>query len=312
MKFNENIEEVTMEKINVAFVTDDNYSKHVLVAIESILLNNYKDNSYHFFIFNIGISEGMLSYINDRYIDRDNIEITFVKMKNKFSNYNLKTHVSQAAFAKIFIADLINCDRIIYLDSDLIVNKDLHYLWKQFEEGVALKAVWNPFYNYDNPILGLSQNKRTFNSGVMLLNLSMMRQNHSSYQLQKFLDDYNDYTVLHDQAAFNYVFKDTWKELPYSWNLQNVMLLHSYNEFKLSKNTYIELYNNPAIIHFSSNSKPWQFRNGHPYRNIYRNIYRYIFGKSVLDNDRVTSIALLKKIKEIFMFKKALFRNWCI
>jgi lipopolysaccharide biosynthesis glycosyltransferase len=283
--------------INVSFVLDENYFKHMLVTIESIISNTEKENYINFFILDLGIDEKSIAFIKNRYLDYNNISFEFVKVNNRnLSKYNIKTHVSTAAYAKIYLSDIIKVEKLIYLDCDLIFNNNILELWNQFEQGVCIKAVWNPFYDYDNEYLGVEENCKTFNSGVMLLNLDLIRDKNSAQKLQTFLDKYHDKTKLHDQAAFNAVFKDSWCELDPKWNCQVTMLQNYSSKLKISKEEYYNLYKNANIIHFTSNSKPWQFRNSHPYKYLYLKYYKVIFGPLKYRDLNLKSF--LQKIRE--------------
>jgi len=297
-----------MKEINIAFVSDENYSKYMLVTIASII-NNY-DQTYkiNFYVLDTGITISMKKFIFQKLSSQKNIDIEFIKINTeKIDTFKTKTHVSISAFAKIYIAQLIDKERVIYLDCDLIINHNIIDLWNQFEEDIPLQAVWNPFYNYDNNYIGLGPNDKTFNSGVMLLNLGLLRTQNASNDLIDFLEKYNDKTKLHDQAAFNAVFKNDWEELEYKWNYQASMILSSYKELGISKEEYFDLYDNPSIIHFTSNSKPWQLRNAHPYKEKYLQYYSAIFNES--QETRNYFIDLLKYFKGKIRYKKSIVQN---
>jgi lipopolysaccharide biosynthesis glycosyltransferase len=289
-------------KLNIVFVTDDNYFKHMFIAIESIINNTKKTNCLTFYILDLGISLLNKNLLHDKYNNYSNVNLEFLNVdSSELIKYKIKTHVSTAAYSKIYICDLIKVDKIIYLDSDLIFNDDILNLWNEFDNEVSIKAVWNPFYNYDNKYLGVADNCRTFNSGVMLLNLDLMRKNGSSKELENYLNKYHDKTKLHDQAAFNAIFKDDWSELDEKWNYQVSMIQNSHIRLGIDKKTYFNLYNNPSIIHFTTNSKPWQFRNNHPYKKLYLKFYRDVLGE--LENKDINLKSLLQRIREILRYK---------
>lgn len=296
------------ESIKVAFVSDDNYFEHMIVAIESILLHCNYDIKIDFYILDVDISKRNKENLFHRYAHNEGLNINFIDIPiDKLDNYVIKTHVSKSAFAKVFIADLINVDKIIYLDCDLIFNDDIHKLWEQLDERMTIKAVYNPFYTYDNKYIGIKNNKKTFNSGVMLLNLNKLREADSSKLLIEFLDTYNDKTQLHDQAAFNAIFKNDWIELDYSWNYQVSMIINKYADLGITKEKYFELYKEPKIIHFTSNSKPWQFRNSHPFRKKYKDIQKKAFQKNTTETIKIKDV--LRKINEFIRYKIYYLRN---
>lgn len=290
------------DKINIVFVTDDNYFKHMFIAMESIIKNTDKSSEINFYILDLGITNNNKFKLKKRYKNYNNIDVEFVEVKNRnLQKYKTRNHISSAAYAKIYICDLIRLDRAIYLDCDLILNTDIAELWNEFEIGCCIKAVWNPFYDYDNKYLGIKDGKRTFNSGVMLMNLDLMRKKESSKKLESFLNDFHDKTKLHDQAAFNAVFKDDWRELDLVWNCQVSMLQNDRKKLNISKEKYIQLYRNPKIIHFTSNSKPWQFRNGHPHKKVYQKYYKEIFGD--IEYNDISIKSFLQVIREVLRYK---------
>src|SRR5690625_732689 len=238
-------------EINVAFVSDDNYFNYLFVTLESIVKNTSQKNYLNINIIDAGIQRTKKSKLLNYYESNQNVKINFIKIdQDLVSNFKTRGHISASAYAKVFLPKLIESDKVIYLDIDLILNDDIYKLYKEFEDDVILKAVWNPFYNYDNKYIGIDENDRTFNSGVMLLNLEMMREENAVNKLIAFLDENHDKTRLHDQAAFNAIFKGNWGELDYKWNYQVNMIIHHYKKLNLLKEKYCQLYKQPSIIHF--------------------------------------------------------------
>lgn len=286
-----------MNSIKIAFVTDNNYFDYMFVAIESLITNNKDKNKINFYIIDMGIAQSNINKIQKRYFKFENITFEFIKIdQKKLEKYNIKTHVSSAAYAKVYISNLINVDKVIYLDCDLVVIEDILKLWNMFDNTTSIKAVWNPFYNYDNEYLGVDHKSKTFNSGVMLLNLDLIRKKDTTTKLVNFLNDNHNKTKLHDQAAFNAIFKDEWQEIDLHWNCQVSMLQNSYSKLNISKNTYYRLYRNASIVHFTSNSKPWLYRNSHPYKKTYLKYHKRIFGN--INYTDVNIKSTLQKIKE--------------
>jgi len=272
-------------EINVAFVSDDNYFNYLFVTLESIVKNTSQKNYLNINIIDAGIQRTKKSKLLNYYESNQNVKINFIKIdQDLVSNFKTRGHISASAYAKVFLPKLIESDKVIYLDIDLILNDDIYKLYKEFEDDVILKAVWNPFYNYDNKYIGIAENDRTFNSGVMLLNLEMMREENAVNKLIAFLDENHDKTRLHDQAAFNAIFKGNWGELDYKWNYQVNMIIHHYKKLNLLKEKYCQLYKQPSIIHFNKALKPWEYEGYHPYRKYYLGIYEEIHGEMKFEN----------------------------
>lgn len=296
------------DRINIVFVTDNNYSEQMIIAIESIVKNIKNNVQITIYIVNLNISKNNLDLIKSKYSDNSNVTIEIVNFaKSKVLEFDIKTHVSSAAYAKIYIPDLIPVEKIIYLDCDLILNANILGLWTQFEEGIPIKAVWNPFYDYDNKYFEVSENYRTFNSGVMLMDLQLMRDQNIPQKLEEFLTENHAKTKLHDQAAFNAIFKYQWSEIEVLWNCQVTMLQNSYKKLQISKRMYFKMFKNAKIIHFTSNSKPWQFRNCHPYKKKYKEIHESIFGE--IKYRDLNLMSFLRKVREFFRYRISYLRN---
>src|SRR5699024_7062867 len=248
------------EEIHIALITDNNYFNPALVTIKSML--NHTDR-------NVNIICIITEEINK---NLDNIEVEF---NNNFSNTNLefvffddsvlenvktKWHVSRAAYVKIYLPEIFSdWNKCIFLDSDLLVRKDIGLLW-DLEMNKEIGAVWNPGYDKDNLIIGNSMEEKTFNSGVLVMNLKLMRENERSMELETFIKEKNDLTHLNDQAAFNAVYINSWYSLPIEWNVQFLFYLRRSKMIGMNKADVKELINDPAIVHFTTSSKHWKFR----------------------------------------------------
>lgn len=287
------------EEIHIALITDNNYFNPALVTIKSML--NHTDRNVH------------IRCIITEEINRnlDNIEVEF---NNNFSNTNLefvffddsvlknvktKWHVSRAAYVKIYLPEIFSdWNKCIFLDSDLLVRKDIGLLW-DLEMNKEIGAVWNPGYDKDNLVIGNSMEEKTFNSGVLVMNLKSMRENERSMELETFIKEKNDLTHLNDQAAFNAVYINSWYSLPIEWNVQFLFYLRRSKMIGMNKADVKELINDPAIVHFTTSSKPWKFRSCHPYKKDYLSYYLNIQDANYEGN--ITLIDTIKRMREKFL-----------
>lgn len=71
----------------------------------------------------------------------------------------------------------IDINKILYLDSDIIVRRSLHELWDtdvaDYALGAVIDYVWGPGKDY----VELPPGTKYFNSGVMLINMDYWRRN---------------------------------------------------------------------------------------------------------------------------------------
>ena len=69
------------------------------------------------------------------------MELTFFETDDKqFHHLPTLGHISTITYARLFMADYVDWDRFIYLDTDLIVQHDLSELYGLSFDGAALFA----------------------------------------------------------------------------------------------------------------------------------------------------------------------------
>lgn len=275
-----------METLNVVFVADKNYYAPTATVILNILNNENREVFFDFYLIDVNSNgaEEFIAYFQDLGIEKKYINFKMHCIPfdvTLLDSLETRVHISSAAYAKAYINRILNIDKAIYLDSDIVIIDSLSNLWGLFNSDYMIQAVENPGYNYDNPYLGIDENDKTFNSGVMLLNLKKMRDNNVHEELIKFIQENHNKTKLHDQAAYNAIFARNWGKLPLRWNIQRIMFISTYKQLDVSKQDMCSLLDNPGIVHFTSRIKPWMFRCSQPYADVFIRYYELLFGNIV-------------------------------
>ena len=116
-----------MNKINIAFCINDSYADKVAVVMTSILENHPLQN-ISFYIFSSDLKNETLQKLSKLKTKYKNfsLERIFVPT-DKFSKLKLNiNYISIETYYRYIIADLLpQIDKILYLDADLIVNKNI-------------------------------------------------------------------------------------------------------------------------------------------------------------------------------------------
>ncbi|GAB7026520.1 glycosyltransferase family 8 protein [Geotalea toluenoxydans] len=264
-----------MRKINVLTAADKQYARHLGVMLTSLLNSSSVDTIFTITILDGGISRediGRLTRLTEMY----RAAITFVAMdRYRFERYPLSNHIRQAAYYRISVSEILDSSvrKVLYLDCDIIINKDLTELWDTDFNGCAVAAVEEPKFDRHVDLL-LPGGTLYFNSGVMLVNLDRWREERIGDKAHNFIRKHPDVLLLHDQDALNAVLCGKWLPLHPKWNLQTDMLdLRSLSSY--SGKAVAEAVANPAVIHFTTSSKPWHYMNEHRYRGEYlKYLYR--------------------------------------
>ena len=130
--------------VHIAYVTDANYLYPTQVSLYSAIQNKCPQSIYHFHIAtdNVDLKQAE-SYF--RPFEKSDVNIEIVQMngayKRKFPKF-LK-HISATAIVKVSLPEALpEVDKLIYLDSDTLVTKDLQELYTtELEEPFIAGAV---------------------------------------------------------------------------------------------------------------------------------------------------------------------------
>lgn len=202
---------------------------------------------------------------------------------------------------RIFIADLISSDidKVLYLDSDIIVSGSLTSLYKTNVDKYAVGAVIDTYNNnilvYNN--LRYPPSVGYFNAGVLLINLSYWRDKDVNNRCMEFANNNPERLKFLDQDILNYVLRDEKLWLPIRYNVQTHFLYKEPNISWEYEDELQEATSKPVVLHFTGSHKPWFIGYNHPYRNEffkYRNLTVWAndpLTKSVFSSkDRIKSI----------------------
>lgn len=167
-----------------------------------------------------------------------------------FGGFN-SLHGDWTAYGRLIISDYIEADRVLYLDSDLIVELDVLQL-EDFEFGEHILAavgggefgfaLGNQFYVTQ---IGLSPKLEYFNSGVLLLNLIEWRAKDIKERCFEIARQHQLNLPSHDQSILNIYCKGNFAHLPLSFNCQWIA---GYPKPNIS---------DKMILHFVGSPKPW-------------------------------------------------------
>jgi hypothetical protein len=161
---------------------------------------------------------------------------------------------------------------VIYLDADILIQKDLFELWEQDMHGKIVLAVQDS-YIQRFPALNLpaqpGPEQPYFNSGVMMIDLEAWRAAGIEPCCLEAAMRLPRRTKWLDQHVLNACLVGRWGRLPPVWNKQ--FFLDVFPDWRCSpyeEEEFHEARSNPAIIHFCSRSKPWHTFCDHPDQDV--------------------------------------------
>ena len=248
--------------INIAYSLNNRYINLFYTSLYTLLENSNKNTIYHIYI-QVGNSfednyKEIIKKFEKIYF---NCFIHILDMKNDFS-HAIRGTLDTSAYYRLKLPILCpNITRIIYLDSDTIILKDLTELFTlNFEKNYILGRL-DPLSN-ELDSLGIFINNY-INTGVLLMDLYNLRKYNYVKNFIDYLNNHNNYRYLnhHDQTLINYICHDKigiLKPRYHIWPFQNEEDINkTNNRFRIKYNisNFIRDYYNPYIVHFPGGFK---------------------------------------------------------
>ena len=210
----------------------------------------------------------------------------------------------KATWYRVFLPELLpGRDRLIYLDSDLIVLDDLKPLLAHDElDGNWLGAVTNVLQHNDRDRpseLGLPGPESYFNAGVLLMNLDTMREDRCSRKLIDYARENVELIAFRDQDALNVVLGERRLELHPRWNCMNAFFVFDDAAEVLGADAHAEATSNPAIRHFEGPAinKPWHYECEREMRELYAEHRRHTPWPRVRTEGRTPAAVLRRRLR---------------
>lgn len=252
-------------KSYVCVLSTDNYLEGVLVLNENLKKINSK---YPLLcLINENISErtrDVLTYFNIKFKEMKNIEYSDSSNSSLYGNYGYNKSYLKNTFDKLNIFALIEYEKLVYLDSDLLILENIDNL-------------------FDCPHLScpkdLPFNITKYNSGVMVLEPNM--DDFLALKEASIKADSEDRKIS-DQDIINEYFLDKIKPLDFGYNMVREIspTYISYFDgvfnrliYKNAVNYFLENALENKIIHYIGKIKPFMLTNG--FDDDYSYLYQY-------------------------------------
>lgn len=256
---------MTSDRIAIVLIADQAYTEQLTVTMKSIM---YHNKSVDFYIINQGIMPDwfrkMRRIVRNLGGELYNIPFDIGLISAEWRTQN---HISPIAYAKYFIPRLVDRERVLYLDTDIIVNGRLTSFFLTDLKGFPVAAV--------RDVDG------SFNTGVMLIdNLQWKDLSVSDKCLELSEGKKSEHWELEhfngDQTILNSVFQDNWLELDKRFNVQ---VGHDIVAFYSNWQEHFCMKDSPLIIHYTTYRKPWNSSTSYRYREKWWEFYNLEFSQ---------------------------------
>lgn len=165
-------------------------------------------------------------------------------------------HFSVEMYYRILAQFLLpDCDRVLWLDADIVIRRDLKDFYSQSFDGKLLCAC--PDKNQGGEeITGIKKKLKLptahtyFNSGVLLLDLQALRRKTSQSEILALCRSLSDRLTYPDQDILNVLYHGRVKYC--DWKIYNYQVLY---ERKIPA----EALSRIAVMHYAGETKPWDY-----------------------------------------------------
>lgn len=166
-----------------------------------------------------------------------------------------------ATWLRIFLPEVLpELDRILYLDADAIALDSLAPLLEVDLGDSAVAAVTNLLQPNDEFRRKLNLTGAPyFNGGVMIMNLDLMRREHTTGALLEHAHGHREHILFADQDTLNAVLGSRRLALHPRWNVMNGLLEFDLAESLFGAEATSAARREPAVRHFEGPAinKPW-------------------------------------------------------
>ena len=259
--------------VPVVFAADNNYVPQLCTAVYSLVANTSPARKYDIVVFSKDITarnaSRMFRFITD---GRPNVSLRFYDVSHLVRGYKLEAnaHISTETYYRFLIQSVFpDYQKVLYLDSDLVVDADVAELYDTKLGDNLLAAVLDADYlgnlnmkdgqrvRYSKEKLGMKDPYSYFQAGVLLFNVAAMKHFHSQEEWLSLASVpylYNDQDILNSHCEGRVKYVDfAWNMMIDSGRLDAVI---SFSPAWVHQ-AYLDSRENPKIVHYAGAVKPW-------------------------------------------------------
>lgn len=266
------------DAVTLVLAADEGYVPYLGVALSSVLSHASASRSYDIVLLLSGVPRTQTDRLLSMSHGRKNVSIRAFDLSDLLTLATLPRvgYYSTAIYLRLFAPYLMReYDRVVYLDCDLVVCRDIAELYDAPLDGALFGAVRDigmlmHYYTEGREILPKSYFREKlegicpeeyFNSGVLLWNLALHRESIPSDLL--FSTVAREGFAYPDQDALNLLARGRVSYLPMAWNTlpetggnRTVRAMRTVVPEEHFAD-YLAAREHPAVIHYAMQEKPW-------------------------------------------------------
>lgn len=259
--------------VAVALVSSDEYAPFAAVVVASIIENATPENCYDIVVMTNDMLQRNRWRIETLAEGKENISVRVLNISKMIEGVSFYTwaHFTSNTYYRLLTPDVFaNYKKVLYLDSDIVVEHDIAQLFETDLTGYYLAAAYDTHVvsyctrvppleqrEYNKTELGMEDPCQYFQAGVSLFNIKALRQDFEDGYLIK--QGMSHRLRWLDQDLINKLFYGKILPLPNRWNIMVSNQPDNLDEYFLpeaQRKEYYEARCHPYIVHYVGRSMP--------------------------------------------------------
>ncbi len=249
--------------MNILFSVNKGYLTHLKECIFSISGFSTK-GGYDLYILHSDLEEADKAELEAGF-DAESLRFHYIFVDSRITSTFPQTKRYPAEiYYRIYAKELLpqDMDRILYLDADLIVINPLDELYSMpFGDNYYLACTHiRKLLNRVNAVrLGIDGDYTYVNSGVMMINLKLLRERQDLSKVADYVAKHKDALILPDQDIISALYGDRIGELDsLKFNLSDRVIRFNNTTPGNEKIDLEWVRRNTVIVHYFGKAKPWK------------------------------------------------------
>lgn len=249
-------------RISLLVTLDQKYIPQFKVLLTSIFVNHPRQG-FDIYLLHSRIPKDILERLSRELTCYDFKLIPIRADENTFNTAKVTDRYPKEMYYRLLAAQWlpVHLDKILYLDPDILVINPLYELWNTNIDNYLFAAASHTgkteVANNVNKIR-LGTNTNYYNSGVLLINLNLAREQIFSEDVFRFVEENSMELLLPDQDVLNALYGSKILSIVDSkWNYD----ARNYSNYLLrsgGKENLAWVMENTVVLHFCGRDKPWK------------------------------------------------------
>ena len=215
-----------MKRVAICSAANQTYLQGVAAALASTVLNAPQDAHCTVYLLDGGIRDHSWSKLEKTMATLPR-SCEFIRLRpdmQTFAGLPQDWGSSVMTYARLALPQMVNEDRVLYVDADMVIQSDWESIWKTELESAVIaastdvitKTLGGEHLNLEK--FNMDAATPYFQAGFLLMDLNKWRDFCVSEKVIRYLRENPEHSRHWDQSALNVVLYKRWKMLPNEWN----------------------------------------------------------------------------------------------